>query len=225
MNLRTKLLTLPTSGLLSRAVLGTVLGLAVSAGCNSREELAPWFAQEIAIMCATAPEATVGQPFRWELKPSGGVGELSVRGDRPPARPDDRPGRRHLGTPTMDGNFDQLVITVTDAEGNVSVFDACGGITVDKPDAPSIECVDASGSIPDGFVGVGYPDYKVNAPGGAVPYEWSVTGLPPGLMLTPTATRPPPRRSPAPRRPRACTTSRSPSPMPTARRSARSAVS
>jgi hypothetical protein len=185
MNLRTKLLTLPTSGLLSRAVLGTVLGLAVGAGCNSREELAPWFAQEIGIQCANAPDATVGQPFRWELKPTGGVGDLSFEATGlPPGLTIDQDGVIS-GTPTMDGNFDDLVITVTDADGNVSIFDACGGITVDKPDAPMIQCKDATGSIPDGFVGIGYADYKVNAPGGATPYQWTVINLPPGLELTP----------------------------------------
>ena len=187
MNFRNTLPTsgLPTSGLVSRAVLGAVLGLALSTACNSREELAPWFPQEIAIECATAPDAVVGQPFRWELMPSGGIGDLTFTATGlPPGLTIDNDGIIS-GTPTVDGNFDDLIITVTDGEGNQSVFDACGGITVDKAPAPMIDCSDDSGSIPDGFVGIGYVDFPVFAPGGAVPYQWTALGLPPGLVLTP----------------------------------------
>jgi len=185
MNFRTKLPTSLTSGLISRAVLGTVLGLALGAGCNSREELAPWFPQEVQIMCTDAPMATVGVEFRWDLSPSGGVGDLMFEATGlPPGLTIDQDGVIS-GTPTMEGTFADLVVTVTDGEGNVRVFDTCGSITVGVPDAPMIECKDATGSIPDGFVGLPYPDFKVNAPGGATPYMWSATGLPPGLTLTP----------------------------------------
>ena len=187
MNFRNMLPTsgLPTSGLVSRAVLGAVLGLVLGTACNGREELAPWFPQEIAIQCVTAPDAVVGQPFRWDLMPSGGVGDLTFTATGlPPGLTIDDEGVIS-GTPTVDGSFTDLIITVTDGEGNVSVFDACGGITVDRAPAPMIDCSDDSGSIPDGFVGVGYLDFPVSAPGGAVPYMWTALGLPPGLTLTP----------------------------------------
>lgn len=185
MTFRYKLPTSLTSGLVSQAVLGTVLGLALGAGCNSREELAPWFAQEIQIVCADAPMATVGVEFRWDLNPTGGVGELKFEATGlPPGLTIDDDGVIS-GTPTMEGTFDQLVVTVTNAEGNERVFDTCGTILVNVPDAPMIECRDATGSIPDGFVGIAYKAFQVTAPGGATPYMWSVTGLPAGLTLTP----------------------------------------
>ena len=166
-----------TSGLLAGTALGT--------GCNSREELAPWFPQELQIVCTNAPEATVGQAFRWDLKPTGGMGAMTWEATGlPPGLMIDDNGVIS-GTPTTEGQFADLVITVTDEDGNVRVFESCGKIVVGLPNAPTIECIDATGSIPDGFVGLVYTDFTIKAPGGVPPYTWEVTGLPPGLTFTP----------------------------------------
>lgn len=168
-----------TSGLLAGTALGT--------GCNSREELAPWFPQELQLVCTNAPKATVGQAFRWDLKPTGGMGAMTWEATGlPPGLTIDDNGVIS-GTPTETGEFKDLVITVTDEDGNVRVFESCGTITVGLPDAPMIECIDATGSIPDGFVGIAYADFTLTTSRGVPPYTWEVTGLPPGLTFTPAA--------------------------------------
>mgnify|MGYP000299460176 CR=1 FL=1 len=60
MNFRLMLLT---SGLLTGITLG---------GC-SREELAPWFPQELQIDCQDVPTAVLGQPYSFDLNASGGL--------------------------------------------------------------------------------------------------------------------------------------------------------
>ena len=78
MNFRFKLPTsgLLTSGLLTGIALATVTASTAMVGC-SREELAPWFPQDLRIDCQEAPQATVGQPFEWDLNPTGGVEPLT----------------------------------------------------------------------------------------------------------------------------------------------------
>lgn len=170
MNFRLMLLT---SGLLT----GTVLG-----GC-SREELAPWFPQELSIDCQDIPTAIVGQPYSFDLNVDGGLPPLTITAEGLPDGLTVDNNGVISGTPTEEGTFD-FRITITDGDGNVRVFETCGDLTVDPPDQPMIMCTDDSGSIPDGFVGISY-EFKVSAPGGATPYMWSATNLPPGLTLTP----------------------------------------
>lgn len=170
MNFRLMLLT---SGLLTGIALG---------GC-SREELAPWFPQPLQIDCQAVPTAVLGQPYSFDLNVTGGLPPLMITAEGLPDGLTIDDNGIISGTPTEDGSFD-FRVTVTDADGNVTVFDTCGELVVELPDAPVIECTDDSGSIPDGFVGIAY-SFKVNAPGGAVPYMWSVANLPPGLTLTP----------------------------------------
>ena len=170
MNFRLMLLT---SGLLTGIALG---------GC-SREELAPWFPQELQIDCQDVPTAVLGQPYSFDLNLTGGLPPLTVTAEGlPKGLTVDNDGVIS-GTPTEEGTFD-FRITVTDADGNVRVFETCGDLVVDPPDQPMIQCTDDTGSIPDGFVGIVY-SFQVNAPGGVVPYTWSATNLPPGLTLTP----------------------------------------
>lgn len=170
MNFRLMLLT---SGLLTGIALG---------GC-SREELAPWFPQELQIDCQDVPTAVLGQPYSFDLNVTGGLPPLTITADGLPDGLTISNDGIISGTPTEEGSFD-FRITVTDADGNVRVFETCGDLVVERPDAPVIECTDDSGSIPDGFVGVPY-EFKIDAPGGAVPYQWSAATLPPGLTLTP----------------------------------------
>jgi hypothetical protein len=185
MNFRFKLRNsgLMTSGLLTGIALATVTTATTAmVGC-SREELAPWFPQELRIECQDAPPATVGQPFEWDLMPTGGIEPLTWMAEGLPAGLMIDDGVIS-GTPTEAGTFDNLRITVTDGDGNVTVFETCGDLVVGEPDRPMIECIDDSGSIPDGFVGVPYT-FTVSAPGGVTPYTWEATNLPPGLTLTP----------------------------------------
>ncbi len=151
------------------------------AGCG-REELAPWFPLPLRIECTNAPVAVVGRFFEWDLQYTGGLEPLTWEAEGLP------PGLMIAdgiisGTPTEAGAFD-FIIRVTDADGNVTEFDACGRLNVNPPDRPDIQCVDETGNMPGGFVGVPY-NFVVNAPGGATPYTWEVTGLAPGLTLTP----------------------------------------
>jgi len=170
MNFRLMLLT---SGLLTGITLG---------GC-SREELAPWFPQELQIDCQDVPTAVLGQPYSFDLNVTGGLPPLSFEATGLPMGLTIDDNGVISGTPTEEGTFD-FRVTVTDGDGNVRVFETCGDLVVDPPDQPMIQCTDDSGSIPDGFVGIMY-SFKVNAPGGVTPYTWSSKDLPPGLVLTP----------------------------------------
>jgi hypothetical protein len=172
MNLR---LVFLTSGFLTATVLGAC----------SRDEFAPWgFPQDLQFNCKDVPSTpplVVGTPWQWDLMPKGGKAPLTWDdgGTLPPGLMIDMNGVIS-GTPTMAGSYD-LVITVTDADGNSTMY-TCATLVVEEPDAPQIDCVDDSGSILDGFVGIPYV-FPVTAPGGAVPYTWAVMNLPPGLSL------------------------------------------
>lgn len=179
MNLR--LISL-TSGLLTATALGAC----------SRDEIAPWgFAQDLRLQCtdtanASAPTLTVGQEWSWQPTVSGGKAPLTWSAENlPPGLTIDMDTGLISGTPTTAGSYD-LRITITDGDGNAIPFD-CAALTVNEPDRPVINCIDDSGSIADGFTTIPY-SFPVTAPGGATPYTWDVTGLPPGLALTVNAT-------------------------------------
>ena len=177
MNLR---LVFLTSGFLTATALGAC----------SREEFAPWgFPQDLQFDCKNVPTAlpplVVGQAWEWQLMPKGGKAPLSWddMGTLPPGLTIDDNGVIS-GTPSMAGSF-PLQITVTDGDGNATTYD-CATLVVVAPDAPQIDCIDDSGSILDGFVGLPYV-FDITAPGGATPYTWAAMGLPDGLTLVPDA--------------------------------------
>ena len=178
MNLRLMFLT---SGFLTATALGAC----------SREEFAPWgFPQDLQFDCRNIPTSlpvlVVGQAWTWELMPTGGKAPLSwddTNGTLPPGLTIDDNGVIS-GTPTEAGSF-PVQLTVTDGDGNATTYE-CATLVVNEPDAPQIDCIDESGSILDGFVGIPYV-FDVTAPGGAVPYTWSQMGLPDGLTLVPDA--------------------------------------
>ena len=176
MNLR---LVFLTSGFLTATVLGAC----------SRDEFAPWgFPQDLQFDCKdqpSSPPLVVGTAWSWDLMPKGGKAPLTWddNGTLPPGLMIDDNGVIS-GTPTMAGSY-PVTLSVTDADGNTQMY-TCATLEVQEPDAPQIDCVDDSGSILDGFTGIPYI-FDVTAPGGAVPYTWSVQNLPPGLSLVPDA--------------------------------------
>jgi len=179
MNLRLMFLT---SGFLTATVLGAC----------SRDEFAPWgFPQDLQFNCKDVPTSlpllVVGQAWEWDLMPKGGKGPLTwddPTNSLPPGLMIDDAGVIS-GTPTTAGMY-PVQLSVTDADGNTTTVD-CATLVVNEPDAPQIDCIDDSGSILDGFVGIPYL-FEVTAPGGAVPYTWAVQGLPPELSLVPDGT-------------------------------------
>ena len=83
------------------------------------------------------------------------------------------------GTPTVFGTY-SVTITVTDFAGaSVSRI-----LTLEILQTPSI--TSPSGVLPDGSVGVLYPNVTLNATGGSGSYTWSASNLPPGLTINPT---------------------------------------
>ena len=60
-----------------------------------------------------------------------------------------------------------------------------GDITMFHPTTATPPLVLTSGSLPAGAVEVPYDAEVVEAAGGAPPYQWSATGLPPGLAIDP----------------------------------------
>jgi hypothetical protein len=170
-------LILLTSGLLTATALG---------GCN-RDELAPWgFPQGLELECQDVPTATVGAAYDWTPTLSGGTAPFmwSAQG-LPAGLTIDAETGRVTGTPTEEGTF-EFTITVTDAEGETKTFTNCGSLVVNPPDNPEVMCIDDSGSIPDGFVGIDYA-FEISAQGGTPPYTWSGENIPPGLTLVPSA--------------------------------------
>ncbi len=168
-------LILLTSGFLTASVLGV--------GC-SRDELAPWgFPKDITLDCKDFPVGQVGVPYMFDVKElfTGGTEPFRFTADKLPAGLviDESTGIIS-GTPTAAGTFDDFVITVTDGVGEVETFETCGNITIDPPNEAI--CRDDTGSIPDGFVGIDYL-WPVSFNAGPIPYTWSVTGLPEGLVL------------------------------------------
>jgi hypothetical protein len=163
-----------TTGLLTASAL---------AGACSRDELAPWgFPKGIELDCTNLPSGVVGRPYTLDLKElvEGGVEPFMFAvTDLPPGLTLSGDGVIS-GTPTADGDFD-IVITVTDGAGSSRTFDTCGNIVIEKAD--EAVCKDDTDSIPDGFLGIPY-SWPVSFPGGAGPYTWAATGLPPGLELT-----------------------------------------
>jgi Putative Ig domain len=81
------------------------------------------------------------------------------------------------GTPVTAGVF-PLTIQVTDSAGNQAppLFFT---LTVSLPSLTIV----ASTTPPNGAVGVAYPSQQFVAVGGTAPYNWTGTGLPPGLTV------------------------------------------
>jgi len=80
------------------------------------------------------------------------------------------------GKPSAAGSYN-VVVTVTDAAGasattsSALIINAALGV--------------GTTALPDGQVGVVYPDTTLAPTGGTAPYTWSATGLPTGLTLDP----------------------------------------
>lgn len=172
-------LILMTTGLLTASAL---------AGACSRDELAPWgFPRDIGLACETLPGGVVGRPYMFDLNTlvSGGAAPYSwTASGLPDGLVLDPTTGVIAGTPTTAGDFDELVITVTDSAGETRTFDNCGNIVIDPADEAT--CRDDTGTIPDGFNGVQY-DWPVSFTAGRAPYQWVANGLPAGLTLVPDA--------------------------------------
>ena len=82
------------------------------------------------------------------------------------------------GTPTANGTFDAVQITVTDAGSKSAQTTFSIAIT------QAVHITTAS--LPNGVVGTDYPETTLTALDGTSPYTWSATGLPDGLNLSTT---------------------------------------
>lgn len=167
-------LILMTTGLLTASAL---------AGACSRDELAPWgFPRDIGLECQDLPSGVVNRPYMFDLNTlvSGGAAPYTWSAMGLPDGLTLSEDGIISGTPTVAGDFDMLVITVTDSAGETRTFDNCGNIVIDPPDEAI--CRDDTGTIPDGFNGIEY-SWGVSYDAGPTPYTWSANGLPPGLAV------------------------------------------
>jgi hypothetical protein len=132
----------------------------------------------------------VGTAFLYDLIASGGVQPYtwSVTGTLPPGvKFSLSPTPNFSGTPTATGTF-PLTIEVTDSTGTHA--SQSGSIVISPagtppPPAP-LQIVAPGAGTPDdvGTVGESF-DETLEASGGVTPYSWAITGLPPGLSITP----------------------------------------
>jgi large repetitive protein len=132
----------------------------------------------------------VGTAFLYDLIASGGVQPYtwSVTGTLPPGiKFSLSPTPNFSGTPTATGTF-PLTIEVTDSTGTQA--SQSGSIVISPagtppPPAP-LQIVAPGAGTPDdvGTVGESF-DETLEASGGVTPYSWAITGLPPGLSITP----------------------------------------
>jgi large repetitive protein len=131
----------------------------------------------------------VGTAFLYDLIASGGVQPYtwSVTGQLPPGITFSTSPAPHLsGTPGTAGSY-PVTITVTDSTGTQA--SQSGSIVISPagtppPPAP-LQIVAPSGTSDDvGTVGQSFLE-TLEASGGVYPYTWTITGLPPGLSITP----------------------------------------
>ncbi len=82
-----------------------------------------------------------------------------------------------IGTPTTPGTYG-LDVTVTDSENTT----ASATLTLEITAAPVVTFEIVTTSLPAAQVNQAY-SAEVSATGGVLPYTWSATGLPPGLVI------------------------------------------
>ena len=169
-------------------VLTTAFVTSALAGCNMRDELAPWgFAEDVRLACEGAtdgpPRGQVGKDYSYTPGVVAGT-PVSFAVDPatplPPGLSMDPATGTISGIPSMDGTFPLTIIT-TDNRGAMNTI-MCSDIIIDP--GAGIDCREDPDDIPDGFVGYPYT-YQPSAGGGVSPYSgWSDNGtLPPGLTI------------------------------------------
>lgn len=169
-------------------VLTTAFAVSALAGCNLRDELAPWgFAEDVRLQCESPADGQVGVTYSWTPSVLAGDEPLSFAVDPgtplPMGLAIDAATGTISGTPTEGGSF-PLTLLVTDARDNTFTI-TCGPI--DIAEGATIQCGDGmGGDIPDAFVGLPYT-FEVTAVGGRPPYAgWTDNmTLPPGLAIAP----------------------------------------
>lgn len=125
------------------------------------------------------PAGTVGTSYEQQFSQANALG--TVQWSLAPAVPGlsiDATGKLS-GTPTQSGNF---AFTVTATDGN-----SCPGATnyTLTVNCPTITL--PTTTLPDGTYSSAYSATSLAPTGGAAPYSFTVTGLPPGLTRTPSA--------------------------------------
>ncbi len=138
----------------------------------------------LALGPATLPNGVVGTAYPAQTLPAATGGSTPytyIATNVPPGLSFDPSTRAITGTPTTAGNY-IITLRATDSQGNFVTRDYPITVTASTPSLTL-----ASGALPDGTVGVNYPTQTLAAAnGGTTPYNYSATGLPPGLSFNPT---------------------------------------
>ena len=126
------------------------------------------------VISVLLPSGTVGQSYSATLSATGGTTPYTwqVTG-LPPGLT--RSGAAISGTPTAGGNFN-ITITVTDAVGGTATVTT--GIWIEFAQ------LTLDVQLPDGTAGQTWAGVA-SAQGGAQPYTYTATGLPPGISISP----------------------------------------
>lgn len=143
----------------------------------------------LAISTTSLPVGNVGVPYTGTIGAIGATGTFTwslTKGNLPAGlslSSSTSSSVTILGTPTAIGTSDFTIQVVDSAGGSVS---RAFSITINPPPPLSI----ATHSLPQGTVGITYPNATLQASSGTPPYTWTVisctncNGLPPGLSLS-----------------------------------------
>jgi hypothetical protein len=142
-------------------------------------------ATALAVGPAAPPDATVGQPYTFQLPASGGLGQLSwavISGALPAGLHLDATTGQLTGTPTTAGDT-SFTLQATDSSSPAQVAAGNESLTVDPAADPLAV---TTTSLPELAAGQDY-GAQLTSTGGVAPVTWSVPAgsLPPGLSLDP----------------------------------------
>jgi hypothetical protein len=142
-------------------------------------------ASTIAITTASLPDGLVGVAYTQTLAAAGGTPPYTwavTSGSLPAGIALDPKGGTLSGTPTGPAGPSNFAIQITDSTPGAAPLTAQKAFTLNINVAISI----TTATLPNGSVGVAYPQTTLAASGGKPPYTWSIASgaLPGGLQLS-----------------------------------------
>ena len=141
------------------------------AGATATRSYSVTIAPAVAISTSSLPNGIVGAAYSAQLNATGGTTPYTWSVTGLPQGLTASAAGAISGTPSQAGPF-EVSARVTDSNGATATRSYTLSI------APALAI--ATASLPNGSVGVAY-SASLNATGGAPPYTWALSGLPPGL--------------------------------------------
>lgn len=148
-----------------------------AAGKSAEATFTVVVAPAVHITTASLPDANLGESYSVDLEAAGGTAAyVWSSSELPEGLALDADNGTIAGTPTQAGTFDDIQLTVTDAN------DKTDSVAVSLTVIPAVHVTTAT--LPTVEAGDPYPATTLEAAGGTAPYSWTVDTLPAGLTLT-----------------------------------------